>query len=291
MLEGLVAGKEEEIRLVLLALIAGGHVLIEDVPGVGKTTLAEGLARAMGADFGRIQCTADMLPADIVGVEVFDPGKQAFVFHPGPIFHEIVLVDEINRATPKAQSALLEAMAERQVTIERRTYPLSERFFVIATQNPIEHTGVFALPEAQLDRFFVRFSLGYPDEAAERRMLLGEAGRERLDEVEPVLGWAEVEAARREALAGPPPERLVEYLLRLVRASRAHPSFKLGISPRAAKDLLKAVRVHAWLEGRVPAAADVQAVLAPCVAHRVIPAEGDAVAALAELVAEVPIPG
>ncbi len=285
--ERALAGKSEIVRLVLVAMIAKGHVLLEDPPGVGKTTLAEAIARAFGADFGRIQFTADLMPADITGVEVYDPAKRSFVFHPGPIFHHIVLADEINRASPKTQSALLEAMAEGRVSVERTTHALPDPFFVIATQNPLEHLGVFPLPEAQLDRFFMRLSLGYPDAEAEREVLTGRAGRERLQEIAPVACWEDLAAARALALNEPPPV-LVDYLLAVVRASRAR--WELGISPRAARHWLVATQVLAWLEGEpFPTAFHAQRVAVPVLAHRVRAGE-DAQAALQALLAEVPVP-
>jgi len=285
-----LAGKEEAIEQVMTCLLGGGHLLIEDVPGVGKTTLAQGLAASLATDFGRIQFTADLLPADIVGVEIFDPGEKRFTFHPGPIFHHIVLADEINRATPKAQSALLEAMAERQVSIERETRPLPDPFFVLATQNPLEHLGTFPLPESQLDRFFMRIRLGYPDREAERRVLLGEAGRARLTELKPVATWQDVEAARAAVLAMPVSDALMDYVLSLLELSRNGEWLKQGISPRAGRDLLLAARARAWLNGQsYVAAADVQAVWSPCLAHRVV-AEGDTPAALQALLAQVAVP-
>ncbi|MDX8401081.1 MAG: AAA family ATPase [Mariprofundaceae bacterium] len=290
-LNRLVAGKETSIRLLLAALFGGGHVLIEDVPGVGKTTLARALAASLGADLGRIQFTADLLPADIVGVEIFDPAERRFTFHPGPVFHHIVLADEINRATPKAQSALLEAMAEAQVTIERETYPLPAPFFVIATQNPAEHLGVFPLPESQLDRFFMRLSLGYPDAEAERRLLRGEAGQARLVGLEPVGDWGMVARIQQAAAAVQAADPLIDYALALLHRTRDASRFELGASPRAGLDLLAAARALAWMDGRdFVTAADVQACWLPCLAHRVR-AGGDVRAALTDVLEQVPVPG
>ena len=289
-LSSVLAGKEGVIRQLLVTLLSGGHLLIEDVPGVGKTTLAHALANSLDSDFGRIQFTADLLPADIVGVEIFDPAKQRFDFHPGAVFNHIVLADEINRATPKAQSALLEAMAEGQVTIERETRQLPQPFFVIATQNPNEHMGTFPLPESQLDRFFMRISIGYPDREAERKVLLGEAGQVRLPELQPVAGWSDILAARHAIAALDVSGLLLDYLLKLLQESRNGEWLKQGISPRAGHDLINAARAEAWLAGQsYVTAADVQTVWLPCLAHRVL-AGGDSEAALTALLESVPVP-
>jgi len=289
-LAGILAGKEAAIEQVLITLLAGGHLLIEDVPGVGKTTLAHALAASLDTDFGRIQFTADLLPADIIGVEIFDPGEKRFVFHPGAIFHHIVLADEINRATPKAQSALLEAMAEGQVSIERETRPLPDPFFVLATQNPMEHLGTFPLPESQLDRFFMRIALGYPDREAERKVLLGEAGQTRLAGLRPVASWPDVMRARQELGRIKVADVLLDYVLQLLEISRNGEWLKQGASPRAGRDLMQAARAHAWLAGQsYVTATDVQAVWLPCLAHRVM-AAGDAEAALMSLLESVPVP-
>ncbi|RMH53033.1 MAG: AAA family ATPase [Zetaproteobacteria bacterium] len=286
-----LAGKDEVIRNLLITLFCGGHLLIEDLPGVGKTTLAHALARSLDSDFGRIQFTADLLPADIVGVEIFDPAQNRFVFHPGAIFHHILLADEINRATPKAQSALLEAMAEGQVTIERETRPLPHPFLVIATQNPLEQAGTFPLPESQLDRFFMRIEIGYPDREAERRVLTGEAGAERLEAMAPVADWKTVAAIRRAVARVHTAEPLLDYLLALLAASRDGRLLRQGISPRAGRELLRAAQACAWLDRRdFVTAADLQRVWLPCLAHRVT-ADGDSVAALSALREQVPVPG
>ena len=289
-LASVLAGKDEAIRSLLITLLAGGHLLIEDVPGVGKTTLAHALANSLQSDFGRIQFTADLLPADIVGVEIFDPASQQFRFPPGAVFNHILLADEINRATPKAQSALLEAMAEGQVTIERQTRPLPQPFFVIATQNPHEHMGTFPLPESQLDRFFMRISIGYPDQEAERKVLLGEAGQGRLSELKPVADWNDIMAARQAIAELDVADLLLDYLLRLLSDSRNGEWLKQGISPRAGHDLLNAARVHAWLAGQsYVSAADLQAVWINCLAHRV-EAVGDTHEALTGLLESVAVP-
>jgi len=289
-LEAVVAGKQDVIRHVIISMLCGGHLLIEDLPGMGKTTLAQALAASLNTDFGRIQFTADLLPADIIGVEIFNPAERKFEFHPGPIFHHIVLADEINRATPKAQSALLEAMAEGQISIERETRKLPEPFFVIATQNPLEHLGTYPLPESQLDRFFMRLSLGYPDQQSERRLLMGEAGRTKLQGLEPVADLRLLEATRSEAEKVKVSDSVMDYLLTLLDLSRNGEWLKQGISPRAGKDLLQSARMQSWIDGRdYVAAADLQEMWLPCLAHRVV-AAGDSEAALLQLLEQVPVP-
>jgi len=289
-LAGILAGKDAPIRQLMVTLLAGGHLLIEDVPGVGKTTLARALASSLDSSFGRIQFTADMLPADIIGVEIFEPAEKRFVFHPGMIFHQIVLADEINRATPKAQSALLEAMAEGQVSIERETRCLPEPFFVIATQNPNEHMGTFPLPESQLDRFFMCIGIGYPDPLAEREVLLGAVGLVRLPGLKPVASWQDVLAVRAQMATMTVADVLLDYVLELLAMSRNGEWLQHGISPRAGRDLLQAARAHAWLAGAdYVTAADVQAVWLPCLAHRVR-AAGDVHEALLSLLDRVPVP-
>jgi MoxR-like ATPase len=289
-LASVLAGKDEVINQVLIALLAGGHLLIEDVPGVGKTTLAHALAASLDTDFGRIQFTADLLPADIIGVDIFDPVERRFIFHPGAIFHHIVLADEINRATPKAQSALLEAMAEGQVSIERETRALPQPFFVIATQNPMEYLGTFPLPESQLDRFFMRISIGYPDREAERSILLGEAGRTRLSALGAVADWQGIVQAREQLATLTVTNLLLDYLLTLLETSRNGEWLQQGASSRAGVDLIQAARARAWLAGQTyVTAADLQAVWLPCLAHRVV-AAGDAEAALTGLLESVPAP-
>lgn len=289
-LSQVVAGKAASIRQVMIAMFCGGHVLIEDLPGMGKTTLAQALAASLDTDFGRIQFTADLLPADIVGVEIFNPAERKFEFHPGPIFHHIVLADEINRATPKAQSALLEAMAEGQVSIERETRKLPEPFFVLATQNPLEHLGTFPLPESQLDRFFMRLSLGYPDQASERRLLRGETGRSQLKHLMPVADMELLKVARQEADKVHVSDLLMDYLLNLLELSRSGEWLKQGVSPRAGKDLLQAAKTQAWIDDRdFVTATDIQEMWLPCLAHRVV-AAGENEAALQLLLEQVPVP-
>ncbi|WP_417312446.1 AAA family ATPase [Ectopseudomonas khazarica] len=264
-----VLGKEAQVRLALTCLLARGHLLIEDLPGMGKTTLSHALARVLGLRFQRIQFTSDLLPGDILGTSVFDKDTGQFVFHQGPIFAELVLADEINRATPKSQSALLEAMEEGQVTIEGATRPLPEPFFVIATQNPVSSGGTFALPESQLDRFLMRLSLGYPAQAAERALLLGDARRDILPKLEPVLDHAELARLQAEVPKIRASDALIDYVLRLVEATRSQPQFAWGLSPRASLALLAAARAWALLAERdyvIPE--DVQAVLPAVVGHR-----------------------
>jgi MoxR-like ATPase len=264
-----VLGKEPQVRLALCCLLARGHLLIEDLPGMGKTTLAQALARVLGLSFQRIQFTSDLLPGDILGTSVFNKDNGQFVFHPGPIFAELVLADEINRATPKSQSALLEAMEEGQVTIEGATRSLPDPFFVIATQNPSSSGGTFSLPESQLDRFLMRLSLGYPAKAAEKKLLLGESRRGLLPRMQPVLSHAELALIQAEVPKVRVSDALLDYLLRIVDATRSQPQFAWGLSPRASLALLAAAKAWAFLAGRdyvIPE--DIQAVLPAVVGHR-----------------------
>lgn len=268
-IDRVLLGKELQVRLALTCLLARGHLLLEDLPGMGKTTLSHALARVLGLGFQRIQFTADLLPGDILGTSVFDRESAQFVFHPGPIFCELILADEINRATPKSQSALLEAMEEGQVTIEGATRPLPSPFFVIATQNPVTQGGTFALPESQLDRFLMRLSLGYPARAAEKALLMAGSGRQRLPELEPILDHAMLAAIQAEIPRVRVSDALVDYVLRLVEATRSQPQFAWGLSPRGSLALLAAARAWAYLAGRdyvIPE--DVQAVLPAVAGHR-----------------------
>ena len=247
-IETIIVGKPRQVRLALCCLLAGGHLLIEDLPGVGKTTLAHAMAGVFGLDFSRIQFTSDLLPADILGVSIYDPSSRKFSFHPGPIFAHCVLADEMNRATPKTQRALLEAMEEHQVTIEGHTYPLKRPFFVIGTQNPLDQSGTFPLPESQLDRFMMRLSLGYPDADAERRLLMGDSGARLLDRLEPVMDIPSLVQLQQQVEAVHASDALLDYLQALVAATRDRQRFLYGLSPRAALSLLSAAR--AWATRR-----------------------------------------
>ncbi len=293
-INGIVLGKDHQIRLGLACLLARGHLLIEDVPGVGKTTLAHALARTLGLDFHRIQFTSDLLPADILGAAVYDRESGTFSFHPGPIFAQVILADEINRASPKAQSALLEAMEEGQVSAEGETRPLPAPFFVIATQNPGDQVGAFPLPESQLDRFLFRIRLGYPERQAERALLRGENRRAILAGLAPVLTPAEFVAQQAGVRAVHAADALLDYLQALIAASRSDSRFAAGLSPRAGLGLLRAAQAWAYLEGRDFALPeDVQAVLPALVAHRLFPAAGLSKAGedwAARILLESPIP-
>lgn len=271
----IIVGKRPQIEDSLACLLAGGHLLIEDVPGVGKTTLAHALAVSLGLKFSRVQFTADLMPSDLVGVSIYERGRESFVFHPGPVFAQVLLADEINRAGPKTQSALLEAMEEHQVTVEGETRALPAPFFVIATQNPTDQLGTYPLPESQLDRFLMCITLGYPDRASERALLAGRDRREAIQQLEPVMTPAELQAAQQQVLAVHASEPLLDYLQALIAATRSGQWFAEGLSPRAGIALLRAAKAHALLDGRdYVAPDDLQAVLAPTVAHRLVPAAG-----------------
>ena len=293
---GIIVGKELQIRLALTCLLAGGHLLVEDVPGVGKTTLAHALAISLGLRFNRVQFTSDLLPADVNGISIFERERNGFVFHPGPIFTQVLLADEINRATPKTQSGLLEAMEERQVSADGVTRALPSPFFVIATQNPAHQIGTFPLPESQLDRFLMCLSLGYPDAAAERALLMGEDRRELLKTLPAAMTADELLQAQQGLRQIHASAALIDYVQALAAASRQNGLFAEGLSPRAAIALLQAARAWAALEGRdhvLPE--DVQAVLVPVCAHRLRPlksAHGVALASrdlVLQLQASVPV--
>lgn len=271
----IILGKERQIRLAIACLLARGHLLIEDMPGVGKTTLAHTLAHTLGLDFHRIQFTSDLLPADILGVAVYQRETGGFTFHPGPIFAQVILADEINRASPKAQSALLEAMEERQVSIEGETRPLPEPFFVIATQNPSEQVGVFPLPESQLDRFLMRIHLGYPDPGAERDLLRGGDRRDALDRLSPAMTSRDFLELQRRVGGVKVADPLLDYLQALLEASRVDENLTQGLSPRAGLALKRAAQAWAFLAGRdfvLPE--DVQAVFSAVAGHRLLGAQG-----------------
>ncbi|WP_424949422.1 AAA family ATPase [Deinococcus sp.] len=270
-LDSVILGKQRPVRLALACLLAGGHLLIEDVPGVGKTTLAYALAATLGLDFGRVQFTSDLLPADLLGVSIFERDAGTFRFHPGPVFTQLLLADELNRATPRTQSALLEAMEERQVSVDGATRPLPAPFFVIATQNPHSHHGTFPLPEAQLDRFLLTVTLGYPDPRAERELLLSGGRRAAAQALGAVLAGSELDVARREVQAVHVAGALIDYVQLLVKATRESPQFVAGLSPRAALGLVSAARAWAWLAGRDSVwPDDVRAVFPALANHRLL---------------------
>jgi len=271
----IVVGKRPQIEDSVACLLAGGHLLIEDVPGVGKTTLAHTLARSLGLAFNRVQFTADLMPSDLTGVSVYERSREAFVFHPGPVFTQVLLADEINRAGPKTQSALLEAMEEQQVSVENETRALPRPFFVIATQNPGDQLGTYALPESQLDRFLMCIRLGYPDRASERALLAGEDRRQAAQRLPAVMDTAALLAAQQQVLRVHASEALLDYLQALIAATRSGQWFVEGLSPRAGIALLRAAKARALIDGRDYAAPDdVQAVLAQCIAHRLVPVPG-----------------
>jgi MoxR-like ATPase len=273
-IETIILGKSRQVKLAVCCLIARGHCLIEDLPGVGKTTLSQSIARVFGLDFKRIQFTSDLLPADILGVSIFDPELQSFKFHPGPIFAHFLLADEINRATPKTQSALLEAMEEKQITVEGTTHRLDDPFFVIGTQNPLDQSGTFPLPESQLDRFMMKLSLGYPDQAAERALLSGGNPRDLMYQTQPVFSverFLEVQAAVDGIHCSEP---LLDYVQHLIQATRNPGLFVYGISPRAGLAIVQASKAWALMDGRSHAEpGDVQAVFGVIAEHRLTPAE------------------
>jgi MoxR-like ATPase len=290
-----LVGKDDVVRLAIVCLLAKGHLLIEDLPGVGKTTLSQALGKTLGLEHSRVQFTSDLLPADILGVSVFERSVEQFRFHPGPIFTQLLLADEVNRATPKTQSALLEAMEERQVTIDGTTHPLPSPFFVVATQNPARQVGTFPLPESQLDRFLVRIEIGYPDAASERELLRGEDRRGVLASLEPAVSSEALAAAQTEVPKVHVSDALVDYLQQILAHTRDSPEYETGLSPRAGIALLRASQAWAYLHGRAHVLPeDVQAVFAAVVGHR-LSGTGDAKSAgpvelAGHLLRRVPIP-
>lgn len=281
-----VVGKRAQVEDCVACLAAGGHLLIEDVPGVGKTTLAQALARSLGLPFARVQFTADMMPSDLLGASVWQRQDESFVFHPGPVFTQVLLADEINRAGPRTQGALLEAMEEAQVSVDGTTRPLPQPFFVIATQNPRDAHGTYPLPPGQLDRFLMCLTLGLPDRAAERALLAGEDRRAALQRLQPVLGAQALQAARQAVQRVHVSEALLDYLQTLVAATREGPWFAAGLSPRGALALLRAARARSLMAGRghvLPE--DLQSVLPQVLAHRLEPAPGSAAGARAQVLA------
>jgi MoxR-like ATPase len=269
-LKKVIRGKDEVVRLALVSVLSRGHLLIEGVPGVGKTTLAHALARALGCSFQRVQFTSDMLPSDIIGISIYSATEEKFEFKRGPVFTNVLLADEINRTTPKTQSALLEAMNEGQVTIDARCYPLSQPFLVIATQNPVEHHGTYPLPESQLDRFLMRLYMGYPDSKSEREILRAEAGAAQLQNLEPVLSSTDILEMQQVVTRVEVDDSLVNYALEIVARTRKHEKLTLGVSPRGSQMLYRAAQAMAFLDGRgfcVPE--DFKPLAVPVFAHRV----------------------
>lgn len=296
--EKVIIGKRREVQMTLIALLCEGHLLIEDVPGVGKTMLARAISRSIGCDFRRIQFTPDMLPSDVTGVSVFNQKTLEFEFRPGPIMTQIVLTDEINRATPKTQSALLEAMEERQVTVDGATYPLEKPFLVLATQNPIEYEGTFPLPEAQLDRFMMRITLGYPQPEQEMRVLDSQRSRHPINDLGQVVSGEELVAAQQAVTEVYVDELIKEYIVGLANATRKHPDIYLGVSPRGSLALFKTGRARAAVENRdfvIPD--DIKALAESTLAHRLIISPSariknvDPRAVLNEILDATPVPG
>jgi MoxR-like ATPase len=271
-LNTVIVGKPAQVQDCVACLLAGGHLLIEDVPGVGKTTLAHALSRSFGLHFSRVQFTADLMPSDLSGVSVYERQKESFVFHPGPVFAQVLLADEINRASPKTQSALLEAMEEKQVTVEGQTRALPSPFFVIATQNPHDQLGTYALPESQLDRFHMRISLGYPDRAAERELLRGSDRRDMVDRLGAVMLPQDLQQLQQEVLQVHAAEPLLNYMQDLIAATRSGRWFLQGLSPRAGIAVMRAAKAQAYMSGRdYVAPDDIAAILPQTTAHRLVP--------------------
>lgn len=293
-----IRGKAEIIDLSITALLAKGHLLIEDVPGVGKTTLAHGLAKSINCSFQRIQFTSDLLPSDVIGVTVFNQSNNSFEFKPGPLFASIVLADEINRATPKTQSALLEAMNDRQVSVDKATYPLPKPFMILATQNPIEYSGTFPLPESQLDRFTMCIKIGYPDEAHEREIIQSANPALTIETLKPAIGLSELESMQKLTEDVRVDEDLVTYILAIASKTRNHKGIRLGVSPRATMAIYRAAQALALVSGRdycIPD--DIKRLAVPVFAHRILPAErledeiiGGSRALIEEVLSNLPIP-
>jgi MoxR-like ATPase len=299
--ETVFRGKRETVRLAVASLLARGHILFEDIPGVGKTTLARALTAALGLEFRRIQFTSDLLPSDVLGVSIYNPRTHEFETRPGPIFTHVVLADEINRAPPRTQSGLLEAMQEGRVTIDERSYDLPRPFLVMATQNPLEQHGTYPLPESQLDRFLMRLSIGYPDAAEERAVLMASVSTsEPIDRMRAILGPGQVLALQQQVEEVHADPSLVDYLMAIVQATRADPRLRAGASTRAAISLFRAARGYALVDGRTFLAPDdVRRLVVPCLAHRLLPsgasaatteAYEEAVAVLDSVVDAVPVP-
>ncbi|MCH7342306.1 AAA family ATPase [Pelomonas sp. CA6] len=290
----IIRGKAAQIEDAVACLLAGGHLLIEDLPGVGKTTLAHALAISLGLRFSRVQFTTDLMPSDLLGVSLYERERGGFQFHPGPVFTQVLLADEINRAGPKTQSALLEAMEEYQVSVDGTTHALPQPFFVIATQNPSEQLGTYPLPESQLDRFLMCISLGYPDRRSEREMLQGEDSREQLRALKPVMDGATLQALQKQVAAIHVSDALLDYLQSLIEATRSGQWFHEGLSPRAGLAVLRAARAKALLAGRdYVSPDDLQAILPQAIAHRLRPRAGSARGAREQvqaMLAAVPIP-
>lgn len=294
-MDSIIRGKSAAVKMAIVTLIGGGNLLIEDVPGVGKTTLAFALAKSTDCSFQRIQFTSDLLPSDILGVSIFNQEKREFEFRPGPVFSNIVLADEINRTNPKTQSALLEAMNEKKVSVERRTFRLPDPFMVIATQNPVEYHGTFPLPESQLDRFMVHIKLGYPAREYEKRAILDRPSFQLLDGMEPVISRHEILAMQGEAARVTVEESLVDYLMNVISGTRRHEKIRLGVSTRGAQFFLQAVRAYAFYEGRDYVLPDDIKELAPLVlGHRLILKTksfiSDAEQIVGEILEEIPVP-
>ena len=293
-LNTVIVGKPQQVHACLVCLLAGGHLLIEDVPGVGKTTLAHALAHTLGLQLQRVQFTADLMPSDLTGVSVYERDSQSFVFHPGPVFSQVLLADEINRASPKTQSALLEAMEEQQVSMEGQSHPLPQPFFVIATKNPLEQLGTYPLPESQLDRFLMRISLGYPSREAELQLLAGQGGRSLADQLPAQLDAAGLRQLQQAVLQVHAAPAVLHYVHDLLTATRNAQWFVQGLSPRAGLALVRAAKAQALMQGRnYVAPDDVQAVFVATMAHRLhaLPSAGRAAPAQAQAMLEaVPIP-